>query len=107
MKTKIISTKGISAIFILCCISVTNFSLSAQNADNLLLKNFRPVSIYKIPVTHVVRAAFPVIDVHSHDYARTDKEAANLFKSITETSFLKSMTVWRQRWAILHSWLSH
>lgn len=37
MKTKFISTKGISVIIIFCCISVTNFPLSAQNADNLLL----------------------------------------------------------------------
>ena len=47
---------------------------SAQNAEELLLKNFRPVSIFNVPVTHVQRAAYPVIDAHSHDYARDDKQ---------------------------------
>lgn len=44
---------------------------SAQNADSLLLKNFRPKSIYKIAVTKVKKARFPVIDMHAHPYAGT------------------------------------
>ena len=55
-------------------ILVNKLQISAQNADNLLLKNFRPVSIYNIPVTRIDKAAFQVIDVHSHDYARTPEE---------------------------------
>ena len=39
--------------------------------DTLLLKDFRPNSIYNIPKTHVTRARFPVLDVHSHVYAKT------------------------------------
>ena len=39
--------------------------------DRLLLKDFHPRSIYKVPQTHVEKARFPVIDVHSHPYART------------------------------------
>lgn len=34
--------------------------------DRLLLKNWRPRSIYKIPVTEVTKARYPVIDVHNH-----------------------------------------
>jgi uncharacterized protein len=71
-KTKINSTWGKSVIFILSCISIISHPVVAQDADNLLLKDYRPVSIYKIPVTHVDRAAFPVIDMHSHDYATGD-----------------------------------
>jgi len=44
------------------------------------LRIFRPVSIYKIPVTHINKAAFPVIDMHSHDYAKTDKEVEQWVK---------------------------
>jgi len=47
---------------------------SAQNPDTLRLKNFRPVSIYNIPITKVDQARFPVIDMHSHDYAKTDQD---------------------------------
>jgi predicted TIM-barrel fold metal-dependent hydrolase len=41
----------------------------AQHADSILLKNYRPKSIYKIPVTKIEKAKFPVIDMHSHSYA--------------------------------------
>lgn len=34
--------------------------------DRLLLKDWRPRSIYKIPVTAVTKARYPVIDVHNH-----------------------------------------
>lgn len=50
---------------------------SPQNVDTLRLRNFRPVSIYNIPVTKVDQARFPVIDMHSHDYARTDQDIQN------------------------------
>ncbi len=43
----------------------------AQRADSILLKNFRPRSIYKIQVTTIQKAKFPVIDMHSHDYTTT------------------------------------
>lgn len=40
----------------------------AQTPENLLLKNYRPKSIYKIPVTKVEKAKFPVIDMHAHSW---------------------------------------
>lgn len=58
-------------IFILSFLSMAGYS---QNPDSLLLKNYRPVSIYHIPITIVDKARFPVIDMHSHDYARTDQD---------------------------------
>ncbi|HEX8985370.1 MAG TPA: amidohydrolase family protein, partial [Bryobacteraceae bacterium] len=42
----------------------------------LLLKDYRPVSIYKIPKTKVTRAKFSIIDMHSHDYAKSDADVA-------------------------------
>jgi len=41
---------------------------SAQNPDSILLKNFRPKSIYKIPVTKIEKAKYSVVDMHSHPY---------------------------------------
>jgi uncharacterized protein len=46
----------------------------SQPADSILLKDYRPVSIYNIPVTNVEHARFAVIDMHSHDYAKSDEE---------------------------------
>jgi predicted TIM-barrel fold metal-dependent hydrolase len=45
-----------------------------QHVDELKLKDYRPVSIFRVPVSDVQRAKFPVIDVHTHDYARTPEE---------------------------------
>ena len=32
----------------------------------ILLKDYRPVSIFKVPITEVKKARFPVFDVHCH-----------------------------------------
>src|SRR4051812_12246154 len=42
--------------------------------EQILLKDYRPRSLFKIPETTVAKARYPVIDVHTHDYARSDAE---------------------------------
>src|SRR5277367_2609317 len=42
--------------------------------ETILLKDYRPQSIYKIPVTEIAKAKFPIIDMHSHPYAKTARE---------------------------------
>ena len=42
--------------------------------DQLLLKDYRPKSIYKIPVTDIKKAKFPIVDVHHHARAKTPQE---------------------------------
>lgn len=46
----------------------------AQNVENLLLKDYRPVSAFRIPQVEVKKARCPVIDAHSHDYAKSKEE---------------------------------
>lgn len=48
-----------------------------QDVENLLLKNYRPQSIYKVPLTKIERAKFPAIDMHTHVYAKTKEELAS------------------------------
>ncbi|MCC5936518.1 MAG: amidohydrolase [Lunatimonas sp.] len=47
-----------------------------QEADvnQLLLKDHKPVSLYKNQQTSISKAKFPVIDMHSHTYARSLEE---------------------------------
>src|ERR1051326_502999 len=46
---------------------------SAQTPpEEILLKDYKPRSIFRIPETRIEKARYPVIDVHSHDYAPTD-----------------------------------
>ncbi len=53
-------------------------------AETLLLKNYNPHSIYNIPQTRVKTAAFPVIDMHSHVYAKTKTEIEDWVKTMDE-----------------------
>jgi predicted TIM-barrel fold metal-dependent hydrolase len=63
----------------------------AQDPDKLLLKDYRPKSIYKIPVTQVDRARYPVIDLHAHPYAKTDVQLAQWVKTMDEVGIEKSI----------------
>ena len=40
--------------------------------EELLLKDYKPKSIFKIPETRIEKARFPVIDVHTHVYATNE-----------------------------------
>jgi len=63
----------------------------AQNVDTLKLKDFRPVSIYKIPQTKVVKAKYPIIDFHSHDYPKTDAEVDDWVKRMDAMNIAKTL----------------
>jgi predicted TIM-barrel fold metal-dependent hydrolase len=42
--------------------------------DKLLLKDYRPKSIYRIPVSDIGKARYPIIDTHYHGRARTPED---------------------------------
>ncbi|GAB4362907.1 MAG: hypothetical protein Kow0042_00320 [Calditrichia bacterium] len=66
--------------------------LSAQSTpDNLLLKNYRPRSAYKIPRSEITRARFPVIDMHSHAYARSEAEIDQWVKNMDAMGIEKTI----------------
>ena len=44
------------------------FVSTGYGQENILLEEYMPKSIYKIPETKVEKAKYPVIDAHSHDY---------------------------------------
>src|ERR1700722_3655257 len=53
--------------------------------DKLLLKNWRPRSIYKIPVTEVAKARYPVIDLHNHG-VHTAEQVKEIIAAMDATS---------------------
>ncbi len=61
-----------------------------QDVNNLKLKDYRPVSIYKNPVTVINKAKYPAIDVHAHDNENTDvdKLVALMNESGIEKKFI-------------------
>jgi predicted TIM-barrel fold metal-dependent hydrolase len=65
--------------------------LSQTNPDELLLKDFRPKSIFNVPVTYVEKAAYPVIDMHSHPYAKTGEALDQWIRNMNEAGIEKSI----------------
>ncbi len=73
-------------------ILIFSFSLPAQtDPENLLLKNYRPKSIYNIPVTRITKAKFPVFDAHSHPYATSEEELDLWVKNMDEAGITKTI----------------
>lgn len=70
---------------------IYGMSCYAQSPDEITLKNYRPQSVYKIPVTKVVKAKYPSIDMHSHTYARNDAELAKWVGIMDEVGVTKTI----------------
>jgi predicted TIM-barrel fold metal-dependent hydrolase len=63
----------------------------AMAPDQILLKDYKPVSIHKVPVTSVTRARYPVIDMHSHPSAKTPEEVDRWVKVMDEVGVEKTV----------------
>ena len=63
----------------------------AASPETLLLKDYRPKSIYKIPVTQIAKAKFPIIDMHSHPYAKTAAEIDQWVGNMDEVGIAKTI----------------
>ncbi|HTR27626.1 MAG TPA: amidohydrolase family protein [Puia sp.] len=86
---------GISATLLLPPLSAVLLLIAqpgrCQNANDLKLKNYHPVSIYRTPQTIVKKARFPVIDFHSHDYAASDEEVDRWVRIMDSVGIEKTM----------------
>jgi predicted TIM-barrel fold metal-dependent hydrolase len=63
----------------------------AASPETILLKDYRPKSIYKIPVTEIPKAKFPIIDMHSHPYAKTPREIEDWIANMAQVGVEKTM----------------
>jgi predicted TIM-barrel fold metal-dependent hydrolase len=62
-----------------------------DNPETILLKDFRPESIYNIPVTKVDKAMYPVIDMHSHAYAGSEEDIDRWVKTMDAKGIEKTI----------------
>jgi predicted TIM-barrel fold metal-dependent hydrolase len=62
-----------------------------DSPEKILLKDYRPKSIYKIPITQISRAKFRVIDMHTHPYAKTEEKIAEWVRTMDEVGIEKSI----------------
>jgi hypothetical protein len=65
-------------------------ALAPGSPTTILLKDFRQQSIYKIQVTEVPKAKFPIIDMHSHPYAKTPEQIAEWVRTMDEVGVEKT-----------------
>jgi uncharacterized protein len=63
----------------------------SQNPEELNLKDFRPKSIFRVPVTTIKKAKFPAIDMHSHDFTKTDDEVAQWIRTMDQAGIEKTI----------------
>jgi predicted TIM-barrel fold metal-dependent hydrolase len=59
--------------------------------DQVLLKDYRPKSIFKIPETRVEKARFPVVDMHSHNYGATDDQLRRWVQTMDQVGLQKTV----------------
>ncbi len=76
-----------------CIILILSFCLEAraQNPDDIKLKDYRPKSIYQIPISKISKAKYPVIDIHSHAYANSDVDLAQWVKTMDKVGVEKTI----------------
>jgi uncharacterized protein len=74
MRSKIVIPIFLMAVFSCCQEMSEKPGKSEKSVSDLTLKNYRPRSVYNIPKTFIEKAAYPVIDMHSHDYAANEQE---------------------------------
>lgn len=65
--------------------------LLGQDANEVLLKNYRPKSIYNIPQTKIEKAKFPAIDMHSHPYVNTKDELHDWISNMDRAGIQKTI----------------
>ena len=62
--------------------------------ENILLKDYKPVSRFIIPATKIQKAKFPVIDMHTHgDYVKTPEEVNQWVNIMDETGIIKAIVL--------------
>jgi predicted TIM-barrel fold metal-dependent hydrolase len=88
--------KILTPIFLIAFCYLESFSQTQDDKlpaamQNLKLKDYRPVSIYKTPKANIQKTKYPAVDFHSHDYTRTDAEVDEWVKTMDETGIAKTI----------------
>jgi uncharacterized protein len=84
-------TNSISKFIFIILMVFICLEAGAQNPDDIKLKDYRPKSIYKIPILKIPRAKYPVIDIHSHAYATSDANLAQWVKTMDKVGVEKTI----------------
>jgi predicted TIM-barrel fold metal-dependent hydrolase len=85
----------LKTIYLPLCLSAVILAMTnpgfSQDASQLKLKDYHPVSIYKTPQVKIEKARYPVVDFHSHDYPKSNAEVDGWVKTMDETGISKTI----------------
>lgn len=62
-----------------------------SSPEEIRLKDYRPRSIYKAPVSTISKAKYPAIDIHSHPYAKSDEDLAQWIRTMNAAGIEKTI----------------
>ncbi len=84
---------GLLGILLLAigCGSSTEKNPQKDLADRLLLKDWMPRSIHKVPEHNLEKAKYPVIDLHTHDYEAAREEVKKRIQIMNQAGIEKAM----------------
>lgn len=78
---------------LVCCVVGLAPAAEAPSPETLLLNDFRPRSVYRIPVTEIAKARYPAIDMHAHVYARTPEQLDRWVQVMDEHGIAKAVVL--------------
>jgi len=89
----IITAKGNlrSLLLALLVVPFLIYSNEDKSPEDILLKNYRPKSIYNVQKTYIEKAKYPIIDVHSHPYAKKREQIEQWVKNMDELGVEKTV----------------
>ena len=81
-------------LLLVTCCTVEVFPANEKPVpENLLLKDFRPKSVYNVPQTTVNKAKYPAFDMHAHDYARTPEQVGEWIRAMDAAGVEKAVVL--------------
>jgi hypothetical protein len=76
--------------------AVSPAGTESPGPEQLLLKDYNPKSIYRIPITEIAKARYPAIDAHWHgEWANTPERLADMVRIMDATGVEKAVTFQR------------
>lgn len=86
----------LGSLFFFAGLGANVFAQDATMPEELLLKNYRPQSIYKVPESHITKARYPVIDMHSHPYPQSEAEIARWVETMDAVGVEKTIVLTKE-----------
>lgn len=81
---------GLLSLNIIAC-GDSKLSSMKYSPENMLLKDWKTKSIYKIPVNNIQKTKFSVIDMHTHGYTKSAEDVSKRVRFLDKVNVEKSV----------------